>query len=250
MKDGTTSRPGIGAAARHMARRYALLLGLIAGVVGVALIHPEAYLTYDSLAAHRAAWASWIGGHFAEGLALFFLVYVATKVFFVPGGPILTAVAGLLFGTVATAAVSTVAGTLAALIVFEAAHHGMGKGLRERALPFVDRLANAFRTHGFSYLLTLRLIPIVPFWLACLVPAILGMKRRSYILATFLGNIPANLLYASLGGALGAMLDQGRADLRSLVQPRLVLPLAGLALLALAPVVYARLSGREALKLS
>jgi uncharacterized membrane protein YdjX (TVP38/TMEM64 family) len=250
MTQPTNERPGIGAAAWQMARRYALLLVLIAGAVGVALLHPESYLTYDSLAAHRAAWTSWIGGHFAEGLALFFLIYVATKVFFVPGGPILTAVAGLLFGTVPTAAVSTVGGTLAAIVVFEAAHHGIGKGLRAKALPFVDRLASAFRSHGFSYLLTLRFIPIVPFWLACLVPAILGMRRRTYVAATFVGNVPTNLLYASLGGALGAMLDQGRADLHSLVQPRVVLPLAGLALLALAPVVYARLSGREALKLS
>jgi uncharacterized membrane protein YdjX (TVP38/TMEM64 family) len=251
MTDPVRARPGIAAAALQMARRYALLLLLVAGAAGVAMLHPEAWLSYDTLAGHRADWTAWAGRHFEAALGLFFAIYVATKVFFVPGGPLLTAVAGLLLGTIATAAVSTVAGTLAAVIVYEAAHHGVGNGLRAKALPFVDRLGTAFRTHGFSYLLTLRLIPVVPFWLACLVPAILGMRRRSYLVATFLGNIPANFLYASLGGALGAMLDQGRAiELRTLTQPRIILPLAGLAALSLAPVVYAKLSGRGALRVS
>jgi uncharacterized membrane protein YdjX (TVP38/TMEM64 family) len=149
-----------------------------------------------------------------------------------------------------TAAAATVGGTVAAVIVFEAAHHGIGQGLRAKALPFVDRLAQAFRTHGLSYLLVLRLVPIVPFWLASLVPALLGMRRRTYVLGTFLGNIPANLIYASLGGALGAMLDEGRAfDARTLAQPRVVLPLLGLAALSAAPIAYAKLSGREPLRL-
>lgn len=249
MSDPAATRPGITSAALQMARRYALLLLLIAGAVGVTLLHPESWLTPESIAGHRAAWSAWTGSHFAAALALFFLIYVATKVFFVPGGPLLTAAAGLLLGTVPTAAVSTVGGTIAAAVVFEAAHHGIGRGLRAKALPFLDRLGAAFQSHGFYYLLTLRLIPVVPFWLACLVPAMLGMKRRSYLVATFLGNVPANLLYASLGGALGALLDQGRAfEFRTLTQPRIILPLAGLALLSLAPVVYARLSGRATLR--
>jgi uncharacterized membrane protein YdjX (TVP38/TMEM64 family) len=216
----------------------------------VALSHPEAYLTYETLAEHRAAWAAWIGGHFPAALALFFCLYVAAKVFFVPGGPLFTAAAGLLLGTLPTTAMATLGGTIAGVIVFEAAHRSVGRGLREKALPFVDRFANAFRTHGLSYLLMLRLVPIVPFWLGSLLPAILGMKRRTYVLGTFLGNVPANFLYASLGGALGAMLDQGRAfDARTLAQPRVLLPLLGLAALSAAPVLYAKLSGREAVRM-
>src|SRR3954453_11226652 len=175
MTDTAPDRPGIATAALQMARRYALLLLLVGGAAGVAALHPEAWLAPDSLAAHRAEWTGWVGRHFPAALGLFLLVYVGTKVFFVPGGPLLTAVGGLLLGTLPTAAVATVGGTLAATIIYEAAHHGVGKGLRSKALPFVGRLGDAFRNHGFFYLPTLRLIPVVPFWLACLVPAILGM---------------------------------------------------------------------------
>src|SRR5438128_2556931 len=147
MAEDETLRPGIARAVWQMARRYAMLALLLGGAAAVALSHPEVYLSYDSLAQHRAALSSWIAGHFAGALTLFFLIYVLAKAFFVPGGPLLTAVAGLLLGTLPTAAVATLAGTVAAVIVFEAAHHGIGKGLRAKALPFVDRLAQAFRTH-------------------------------------------------------------------------------------------------------
>jgi uncharacterized membrane protein YdjX (TVP38/TMEM64 family) len=250
MADETKLRPGLASAAWQMARRYAVLVLLIAGAVAVALSHPEVYLSYDSLAEHRAAWSAWIAEHFPAALALFFGLYVVAKICFVPGGPLFVAAAGLLLGTLPTTAVATLGGTVAGVLVFEVAHRSIGRGLREKALPFVDRFAAAFRTHGLSYLLMLRLVPIVPFWLASLVPALTGMRRRTYILGTFLGNIPTNFLYASLGGALGAMLDQGRAfDARTLAQPRVLLPLIGLAALSAAPILYAKLSGREAMRM-
>jgi uncharacterized membrane protein YdjX (TVP38/TMEM64 family) len=234
------------AAALDMARRYVLLILVIAAIVVVAWLHPENYVSPANLAAHRAGLVAWIGQNFAASLGVYFVVYVVSKVAFVPGGPVLTALAGLFLGVAASGIVSTIAGTLAGAIVYEAATHSVGQGLRQRALPFVERIGAAFRRNGFGYVLTLRLIPVVPFWLASLVPAILGVRRAPYLIATFLGNIPSSFLYASLGGAVGALLDQGKAvDLAIVGQVRVWLPLLGLAALSLAPALYARISGRE-----
>ena len=54
----------------------------------------------------------------------------------------------------------------------------------------------------FNYLLTLRLIPIFPFWLVNIVPAILGVRLKTYVLATALGIIPGRIVFVAMGSGL------------------------------------------------
>ena len=146
--------------------------------------------------------------------------------------------------TTALSALTTSAGTLGATVVFLAARAGLA-GLAMRAAPWVQRLEAGFRRNGLNYLLVLRLIPVFPFWLVNLVPAFLGVRLGTFAFGTFVGIIPGAFVYASLGSGLGALIESGeRPDLGIIFQPRVLVPLIGLALLALLPVVYKRLSGR------
>jgi uncharacterized membrane protein YdjX (TVP38/TMEM64 family) len=101
-----------------------------------------------------------------------------------------------------------------------------------------------FRRDAFSYLLVLRLVPIFPFFLVNLVPAFLDVPLRIYVLATAIGIIPATFVFASVGSGLGAVFDEGRTpDLGLIFTAPILLPILGLAVLALIPVVYRRLKG-------
>jgi len=83
---------------------------------------------------------------------------------------------------------------------------------------------------------------VFPFWLVNIVPALLGMQLRRYVLATMLGIIPASIIYSGLGAGLGAMLKRGEhPDLGVIFEWHILLPLLGLAVLALLPVVVTRL---------
>jgi len=74
------------------------------------------------------------------------------------------------------------------------------------------------------------------------VPALLGMRLRNYALATMIGIIPASIVYASVGAGLGTVLKRGEyPDLGIIFEWRILLPLLGLAVLALVPAVFARL---------
>jgi uncharacterized membrane protein YdjX (TVP38/TMEM64 family) len=130
-----------------------------------------------------------------------------------------------------------------ACIIFLAARTALRDVLRRRAGPFLQRMEQGFLKDAFHYLLVLRLVPLFPFWLVNLVPAFFGMSLRSYALATLIGIAPASIVFTSLGSGLGSLLDAGQTpDLGILFTPRLLLPILGLALLALTPVVYRRLS--------
>jgi uncharacterized membrane protein YdjX (TVP38/TMEM64 family) len=114
--------------------------------------------------------------------------------------------------------------------------------LRARAGPFLQKLEAGFRENELSYMLVLRLVPVFPFWLINLAPAFLGVRTATFVGGTFFGIIPGALVFAGVGTGLGAILDRGGTpDGSALLQPQVILPIVGLALLSLLPVLVKRL---------
>jgi uncharacterized membrane protein YdjX (TVP38/TMEM64 family) len=79
-----------------------------------------------------------------------------------------------------------------------------------------------------------------------LAPAFLGVRLSTFVVGTFVGIIPGAFVYAGVGTGLGAILESGGTpDGSALLQPRVFLPIAGLAALALVPVIAKRLRHRS-----
>ena len=102
---------------------------------------------------------------------------------------------------------------------------------------------------AFQYLLALRLVPIAPFWVVNIVPALLGMRLGSFIIATFIGIMPGTLVYVYVARGFDHILAQGEApDLSTLSDIRIIGPLAALGALALMPtiikVIKAKMNGK------
>ena len=111
----------------------------------------------------------------------------------------------------------------------------------------MERIRPGLERDGFSYLLALRLIPLFPFWLVNLAPALVRMPLRTFVGATLLGIVPGTFVFASVGAGLGAVLAEGRQpDLSVILRPAVLLPLLGLALLSLLPVAWRRWKERHA----
>jgi len=87
---------------------------------------------------------------------------------------------------------------------------------------------------------------VFPFWLVNIVPALLSMKLGPYTLATLIGIIPAAFVYAGVGASFGLLFDRGEPPNFGIIfEWRFLLPLLGLAVLALVPVLYTHLRGRN-----
>ncbi len=220
---------------------------LVAGLVLFFVLDLDRYFDLEMLREHR----NWLIGRVEDlgllAILLYTLLYMTLTAFSIPLGGILTIAAGFFFGTLVAASCAVIGGTLGAIIVFLAARTAFGELLRAKAGSALERMEAGFRENAFHYLLTLRLIPIFPFWLINLVPAFLGMPLRSYVVATFVGVIPGAVVYASLGNGLGEVLDAGlELDLGILLKPAVLFPLLALAVLALLPVAYQKIKGRRA----
>ncbi|MGH7046712.1 MAG: TVP38/TMEM64 family protein [Stellaceae bacterium] len=224
-------------------RRLLPLALLVAAGVAFVVVGGHRYLSFAVLAANRD-WLCGLVARWGAASALFYIAaYALLVALSVPGGAVMTIAGGFLFGTWIGGACAVLGATLGATAVFVAARAGLG-GLAQRAGPFVGRLEAGFRADAFSYLLVLRLIPLFPFWLVNLVPALAGVGLPAYVLATFFGIIPASFVYAGLGHGLGTVLAE--PDLEIVLRPSVLLPLLALAALALVPVWYRRGRRRHA----
>lgn len=228
-------------------RRWLPLALLFVLSIGAYLYLRSQGIGFDSLAQHRAWMKAQVEAHgLLAGLALFGS-YVVVTALSLPLGSVLTVFAGFLFGTVEASLWVIAGATLGSVAVFLAARGALRETLAARAGPWLRRMERGFREDALSYLLVLRLLPIFPFWMVNLVPALLGVPFRTYVLATALGIVPGTVVFASLGNGLGEVLDRGETpDFSILLDPTLLLPLVGLCVLALLPVAYKRWRRRRA----
>ena len=223
---------------RLVSARRLLPLGLlVAAWIVFMLAGGYRYLTFSALAQNR----DWLCGLVQQwgilAAFVYIMVYAMLVALSVPGAAILTIAGGFLFGTWMGGLCAVIGATLGATAIFLAARGGLG-GLAQRAGRFAGKLEAGFRADAFNYLLVLRLVPIFPFWLVNLVPALVGVRLPTYVLATFLGIVPGTFVYASLGNGLGSLVEE--PDLAIIFRPSLLVPIVGLALLALVPVGYKR----------
>ena len=226
-------------------RRMVPLLVLLLGTILFFGFGLDDYLSFDALRQHNETLLVYVSTHLVLTLAAYFLVYVVAIACSLPGGLLLTVIGGYLFGIAIGGTCVVVAATIGATLIFLAAKTALGDPLRAKAGPAMRKMESDIRRNAFNYLLVLRLIPLFPFFLVNLAPAFLGVGLRTYVAATFLGIIPATFIFSSVGNGLGALLEAGREpSAKLLMAPEILLPLIGLSVLALVPVVYRRYKAR------
>lgn len=205
----------------------------------------ESWLSFDALKEHRQALLDAVQQHPVPAAMLFVGLYALSTALSLPIATLLTLIGGFLFGAVAGTAYVVGGATLGAALLFLAARSAVGTGLRDRAGPWLGKLEDGFRRNAFSYLLFLRLIPVFPFFVVNLVPALLGMRLLPYLAATLIGILPASAIYVYAGVGLGSVFDRGETfSLSGILTPEMTAALIGLAFLALLPVLVGRLRHR------
>jgi uncharacterized membrane protein YdjX (TVP38/TMEM64 family) len=214
-------------------------------VFGLALFFAaglDRYLSFEALRANRVILTDWVSANHLLAPLAFVGAYAAAVAFSLPVGAILTLTGGFLFGLWWGTGLVVIGATCGAILVFLAARSAFRETFRARLGPSLQKMEAGFREDAFFYLLTLRLLPVLPFFLVNLAPAFLGVRLAPYAAATFIGIIPGSFVYASVGAGLGAVFDRGETpDLGLIFRWEIILPIAGLALLSLLPVLARRM---------
>jgi uncharacterized membrane protein YdjX (TVP38/TMEM64 family) len=174
-------------------------------------------LTLENIVGLRDRFHDVLTEHRLRSLLIYFAIYVCVAALSLPGGLILTATGGLLFGWLLGGIAAVAAATIGATIIFMVARSALGGGLTTRAAPWIAKLRAGFETHALSYLLFLRLVPAFPFWFVNIAPAILGVSLRTYVIGTFFGIIPATFAFAAAGAGLDSVIMAAKREYMSCI---------------------------------
>jgi uncharacterized membrane protein YdjX (TVP38/TMEM64 family) len=204
-------------------------------------------LTWATLARHQEALRALVAAHPVAAPVGFVILYALIVAFSIPEAALATVTAGLLFGPWFGGGLAVLGATLGAVMLFLVARTALAGFMARRAQSLLGRIRPGLERDGFSYLLALRLLPIVPFWLVNLGAALCGMRLFPYAAATLIGIIPVTLVFAWIGAGVGDVLAVGgRPNLALVFSPAVLGPLLALAALSLAPVIWRRLRRRNA----
>jgi uncharacterized membrane protein YdjX (TVP38/TMEM64 family) len=227
--------------------RLAPLLPLLAAFVAFFALGLNDYFTLDTLRENRATLKEWVQANRTEAVLVFIAAYIVVAAASLPAGAVLSVTGGFLFGSVFGAAWIVIGATIGATLLFAIARSALGEPLRRRFGGRIKSMEDGFRRNAFSYMLILRLVPLFPFWLVNLAPAFLGVSLLTFVVTTAIGIIPGAFVFASIGNGLNALFEAGEQpdlSLMSLIaRPDFYIPIAGLILLSLIPVIYRALTG-------
>ena len=221
--------------------RYVPILLIATGAIA-AFVLARDYLSFDALQANYEGLTAWRDQNIVLAVLSFAAIYTISVAFSVPGAIWLTLIGGFLFGTVLGTITVVLAATLGALLIFLAAKTALGDTLRAKAGAWVARMEDGFREGEISYLLIMRLVPAVPFFIANLAPAFLGARTWTFVWTTIVGIVPGTLVFISIGAGLGEQLSRGeKPDLGVIFEWHILGPLLGLAVLAALPLILKKL---------
>jgi uncharacterized membrane protein YdjX (TVP38/TMEM64 family) len=241
-EDAPRAHPGNG-----LLRRLPLVAIVVVAALGAFFLRDT--LSFETLAANREALIAFRDANYLGTVLAFVAVYVLIVAFSLPGATVATLTGGFLFGTFPGALFNIVAATLGATAIFLAARWGLGERLAARmdaSEGRAKRIKEGIDQNQWEMLFLIRLVPAVPFFVANLIPALVGVPLSRFVITTFLGIIPGAVVYTSVGAGLGEVFARGESpDLGIIFEPRILLPILGLAALAALPILIRAVRGRK-----
>lgn len=220
-------------------RYVPLVVILTVAVIGAFTLRE--HLSFESLRDNREALIGFRDSNYLLTALLFIAAYITVVTFSLPGAAIASITGGFLFTTFFGSVFNIVAATTGATLIFLAARWGMGEKLAakmEAGEGAVKKIKDGIDENQWSMLFLIRLVPAVPFFVANLVPAMVGVPLHRFVVSTFLGIIPGAVVYTSVGAGLGDVFARGEVpNLGIIFEPQILLPILGLCVLAGLPML-------------
>ena len=134
--------------------------------------------------------------------AAFFFLYVAVAALSVPGAAMMTLAAGALFGLIQGTLLASLASSLGALLAFLGSRYLLRDYIERRYAERMRNIDQGLEREGAFYLLTLRLLPLFPFFLVNVLLGLTRMRSGTFYMLSQLGMLPGTLVYVNAGTQL------------------------------------------------
>jgi pyruvate/2-oxoglutarate dehydrogenase complex dihydrolipoamide dehydrogenase (E3) component/uncharacterized membrane protein YdjX (TVP38/TMEM64 family) len=220
-----------------MRTRRLLLLAALAGVVVTFFAFDLGReLGLDSLKAQRDALQAAFAADPGRTAVAFFALYVAVAALSLPGAAVMTLAGGAIFGLWRGLVLVSFASTIGATLAFLSARFLLRDAVQARVGARLAPLNEGIRKDGPFYLLSLRLVPVFPFFLVNLAMGLTPIPTWTFAWVSQLGMLLGTLVFVNAGTELARV-----ASPADVLSPRVLL---SLVLLGVTPLVARRLVER------
>ena len=220
-------------------RNILLLVLFIAVIIGLRMSGIGELLTFENLQKNKDALLAYVRDNAVMSILVYILVYIAAIALNLPGGAVLTIAGGFLFGTLPAVFYVNIGATCGAMLAFLSARYLLGSRLQESYGAQLAKFNKEMEQNGVRYLLTLRLIPVFPFFLVNFLSGLTRVPLSSFAWTTAAGIIPGTAVFAYAGHQLETVHSVGDIFTGKVLSAFLLL-----GLFTLAPAIIGRMKKR------
>ena len=206
------------------------------------------YISYDFLLKNHDILLSWKNNNYYFTLSIFIIIYIIIVALSVPGASIMSITGGFLFATFPGIFINVFSAVIGAIIIFIGAkiffnNSSLHKEKRKYfGESFLIKMQSELQENEFSYLIILRLVPIVPFFLANLALAFFGVRLRTFAITTLIGVVPVTFVYTSFGAGLSAIFKSSHTpSVDFFSNPIILISSIFLIVLAVLPIILKKI---------
>jgi len=185
--------------------RVVLLLVLMAAVAGWWTLVPNEAAALSALKAQRSFLLHWYQTEPWQLRACFFALYLLLATLAIPGIAVLTLAGGAVFGVGWGVLLVSFASSLGATLSFGLARYLLGDLLRARMGVRLQAVRTRLEREGALYLLSLRLIPVVPFGAINLLFGLTDMRVQTFYAISQIGMLASTVVFVTAGQQLGSI---------------------------------------------
>ncbi len=209
--------------------------------MGVAyILDLQEFLALESIQAKKDDFLNYVHQRPFWAPVIYMGTYILVIALSLPVGTLMTLLGGFLFGLFKGTLFVVTAATLGSTVIFIIAQTSFGNSLRKRAGRLYQKIEKNMKENAVGYLLFMRLIPIFPFFLVNVVPALFNVPLRIFVLTTFFGIIPGTLAFVYFGQQLGQL-----ETVSDLLSPQMLLAFGVLGMFAITPSLYKQMKARR-----
>ena len=163
------------------------------------------YLRFETIKSQQAAIQDWYAAHPWQTLAAYFGLYVAVTGLSLPGATVMTIAAGALFGLLVGTVVVSFASAIGATLSFLASRFVLRDWVQARFGARLQGINEGMRREGGFYLFTLRLIPLVPFFVINLAMGLTQIRGWTFFWVSQIGMLAGTIVYVNAGTQLASI---------------------------------------------
>jgi uncharacterized membrane protein YdjX (TVP38/TMEM64 family) len=208
-------------------KRKLILVGIVVGSLGL-FWHFDIlnYLSLDMVKSQKDQWATYLAENALQAVAGFFLLYVLVTALSLPAASLMTVSAGALFGVVQGTVIVSFASTVGATVSFFVARYLLRDFCEKKFGQRMGEINQKFSEGGIYYVLSLRLLPLFPFFMVNILCGLSNVQAWRFFVASQIGMLPATAVYVNAGTQIMKI-----KSLKEIATPSLILSLSALALL-------------------